>query len=276
MSYILDALRKAERDRPRAVIGTPAPPPAAPAPWLFRHWPWLVATVIAVNAGVLIWITLPSLINRGDSPVDVREATPSRPAATDAAGERPVRAVAPPPPAAPMDPVPSAPRPPEPRLAQGAPAFPGPSRGAPAPAPRSMAAPAAPLAPPRPAPAPERSASLAPAIVQPSVPPGPAAVAPRTAAPPSAASPAPPPAARPSGPQGAPAGVETRVRQMKLQFLVYSDVPSERLVFIDNQKFIEGQTIASGIVLERIDPNGAVVTHEGRRFVLRADPRASR
>lgn len=62
---------------------------------------------------------------------------------------------------------------------------------------------------------------------------------------------------------------------MRVQFLVYSDVPSERLVFIDNRRFVEGQTIQPGVVLERIEPNGAIVSHQGSRVVLRADPRAS-
>jgi len=63
---------------------------------------------------------------------------------------------------------------------------------------------------------------------------------------------------------------------MKLQFLVYSDVPSERLVFIDNQKLVEGQVIAHGLVVERIGPDRAVLNHQGTRFVLRPDAPASR
>jgi hypothetical protein len=51
--------------------------------------------------------------------------------------------------------------------------------------------------------------------------------------------------------------------------LVYSDVAAERLVFINGRKYVEGQAIEGGIVLERITPEGAVLRHEGRRVVLR-------
>src|SRR5262247_4226463 len=61
MSYILDALKKADRNRnPVAVptLGTVhrAPEAARRRP---RHWPWIVAAVIVVNAGVWIWLLRP-------------------------------------------------------------------------------------------------------------------------------------------------------------------------------------------------------------------------
>jgi hypothetical protein len=56
---------------------------------------------------------------------------------------------------------------------------------------------------------------------------------------------------------------------MKLQMVVYSDVPAERLVFINNQKYIEGSSIDGNLVVETITPEGAVLNFEGQRFPLR-------
>jgi len=57
--------------------------------------------------------------------------------------------------------------------------------------------------------------------------------------------------------------------KLKLQMVVYSDVPSERLVFINNQKYVEGSTVDGLLRVESIAPDSAVLTHEGRRFVIR-------
>jgi hypothetical protein len=59
------------------------------------------------------------------------------------------------------------------------------------------------------------------------------------------------------------------VEKMKLQMVVYSDVPSERLVFIDNRKYVEGQLIDGKVVVETIQAETAVLSYQGRRFVLR-------
>jgi hypothetical protein len=58
--------------------------------------------------------------------------------------------------------------------------------------------------------------------------------------------------------------------------LVFSAVPSERLVFINNQKYVEGQRIDDSTVVESITPDGAVLSYQGRRFVLRSDQNSSR
>lgn len=57
--------------------------------------------------------------------------------------------------------------------------------------------------------------------------------------------------------------------KLKLQMVVYSDVPSERLVFINNQKYVEGSTIEAGLRIETINPEGAVLSYQGQRFTIR-------
>ena len=69
--------------------------------------------------------------------------------------------------------------------------------------------------------------------------------------------------------QDAPAAVRELVSKLKLQMVVYSDVPAERLVFINNQKYLEGSTLDGGLRLESIAPDSAVVTYQGQRYVLR-------
>lgn len=61
------------------------------------------------------------------------------------------------------------------------------------------------------------------------------------------------------------------VAKLRLQFLVYSDVPGERLVFINNRKYLEGQVVDGEVAVERITPEGAVLNYQGQRFVLRAE-----
>jgi hypothetical protein len=42
------------------------------------------------------------------------------------------------------------------------------------------------------------------------------------------------------------------------------------MVFIDNRKYIEGQSIDGRVVVESIVPDGAIVLYQGQRFKLRA------
>jgi hypothetical protein len=58
--------------------------------------------------------------------------------------------------------------------------------------------------------------------------------------------------------------------KITLQVIVYSDVPSQRMVFIEGRRYAEGDAIDSETVLERIDADGAVVKRRGVRFVIAA------
>jgi type II secretory pathway component PulC len=57
--------------------------------------------------------------------------------------------------------------------------------------------------------------------------------------------------------------------KLTLQFLVYSDTPQERLVFINNQKYVEGQSIEGKVMVEAIQPDGVTLSYQGKRFRLR-------
>jgi general secretion pathway protein B len=57
--------------------------------------------------------------------------------------------------------------------------------------------------------------------------------------------------------------------RLTLDVLVYSDVPAERFVFINGRKYVEGQVVEDGGVVEQITPEGAILRREGKQIVLR-------
>ncbi len=144
--------------------------------------------------------------------------------------------------------------------------------------------PSAALAPTAPKPEPEK-----PRPADPPAPSGPPAALEKPAVsapqgPPVAAAPdkpsAPPVAASPTKPaerdggslpmlHSLPPADQQVIPKMNLQFLVYSDVPAERLVFINNQKYLEGQSIEGKVMVEGITPDGAILSYQGKRFILR-------
>ena len=77
----------------------------------------------------------------------------------------------------------------------------------------------------------------------------------------------PPPteAAEPSAPVAAPTVTS-------LQVIVYSEIPAQRMVFIDGRRYREGDAFDSETVLERIAADGIVMKRRGQRFVI-SDPR---
>jgi general secretion pathway protein B len=61
----------------------------------------------------------------------------------------------------------------------------------------------------------------------------------------------------------------TPLPRLALDVLVYSEIPAERLVFINGRKYVEGQTVDGETVVEQITPDGVVLDHQGRRIMLR-------
>lgn len=60
----------------------------------------------------------------------------------------------------------------------------------------------------------------------------------------------------------------TVLPEMHLDIHVYSAKPAERFVFVNMRKYTEGETLKEGPALERIRPDGAVLNHQGLRFLL--------
>lgn len=60
----------------------------------------------------------------------------------------------------------------------------------------------------------------------------------------------------------------TAIEKLKLEVLLYGDTPADRMVFINGRKYVEGQGLDAGVAIERITADGAVLAHEGQRFLL--------
>lgn len=112
-----------------------------------------------------------------------------------------------------------------------------------------------------PAPAPAAAGRPAPADV--------VSAAPPASAPPSDAA-APTPQAVPASlPRAADLIAEgVALPALKLELHVYSDVPSERFVFINGTRYQEGQAVDDGPVVKSITPDGAVLAEQGSEFFL--------
>ena len=67
----------------------------------------------------------------------------------------------------------------------------------------------------------------------------------------------------------APAGGGDVLSKLKLTVHVYAESPADRLVFIDGRKYVPGDRIDGKALLEDITQDGAVVSFEGRRALLR-------
>jgi hypothetical protein len=246
MSYILDALKKAAEQRGESVPGFRRLATTLPAPQdrrrAWTHGGIVVACVIA--AGATAFVALRS------APVGPVVVATTAPEVTHVPAEAPrTPAVAPPAPrvAAPL--APRAVAPPTPRVVVAPPA------------PRVAAPPAPPVeAPPAPR-------VVAPLLSIPPVAEPPRAVPARrppsvVVAPPSVATPAPMPSAPPLP-------ATTGEAKLKLEVLVYSDVASERMVFINGRKYVQGDTVAERARIEEIQADGVVLSEQGHRFTLR-------
>jgi general secretion pathway protein B len=58
------------------------------------------------------------------------------------------------------------------------------------------------------------------------------------------------------------------VPRLRLELHAYSARPSDRFVFINGTKYLEGATLAEGPRIVSIAPNGAVLQYLGHRFLL--------
>jgi general secretion pathway protein B len=242
MSYILDALRKADAERERGSVPglhtQPVPAASAESPAMRRGVPvsWVAGGTAVLVAGALAW----AWGGRGsDAPHE-----PPRPVDTP-----PVAMAAPPVVAQPAPaPVAAVPEPAAPAPAAPAPVAPPPAPG-PAPvaaAPRAVTP--APVRAPTPAPARHAAAKPAPAT---------------TAAP--AASAASASEARVYSVNELPADIRRDWPPLSIGGSIYSDTPASRFLIINGQIYHEGDKIKNGLSLEQIKLKAAVLLYKGYR-----------
>lgn len=58
-------------------------------------------------------------------------------------------------------------------------------------------------------------------------------------------------------------------QRFKLEVLSYSDVPAQRLVFINGRRYREGETLDGGVKVEEIREDSVILSEAGQRFTLR-------
>jgi len=228
MSYILDALRKVERDRQRTRMPLLEELLDASATPRARHWPWLLVGALLVNAMVLAVLLVP----RGGlgkperlSPPDVTAAR--QPAVTTAALVQEERPGPPAPPAAPGTPAK------QPAEKEVVPAQ-GPVKGS------ATKTPARAGTPVRSMPAREEAPAAAPPGEE---------------------------ARRESAHPGRERLLKA-VAALKLTMLLHSEAAAERLALINGRKYLEGQKIDGTVLVEAITPKGVMLSYEGERYLL--------
>ena len=272
MSYILDALKKADAERERsAVPGLHAHPQDGLAETARGEsgvpWPVVAIGAIVVLGGALAWVLLS---DRG-----VR--TPPLVGAAPTVGDTAPAAALPETQAAARPTPPAAAPPPAPAVAS----VPAPS---PAPAPTAAPATAPPVTPPPAAAAPAAATPAAsapapaPALSRPARSPAAVTAAPRRAPAPVAAPvpPAPAPAALPAPAEPRvpwlnelPSATRSGLPPLSVSGAVFSPTPSARMLFLNGQVLREGQTTAEGVVVERIGPSSSELSAGGQRFQIR-------
>lgn len=240
MSYILDALRRADAERERGRVPglhTQLPPSRAAdgagrsgaprPPW--RRW-GVAAIGLMALVGAGVWWT------RGDAPAEGGVAPAPAPATPPVAAAPPTAA--------------AEPRPTEP----GAPRAAAPVQPILAPAPPPPATP----------PAPRPPANGTAAASSPN--PGPAA-APPVAAAPAAKATGPADDALPRVADLAPPA-RSALPTLQVSGATYASNPALRMLIVDGKVLQEGQDIAPGLKLETIGPRAAVINHQGQRLRL--------
>lgn len=241
MSFILDALKKSENERQRQIGPSLADIPVRHArsdrPW----WAVAVAALLVVNLGVLLVV----LMRNRDVPVTAPAppATTAQPAPPPRVNSTPVAAMSAPPRTNPA--VQS--------LADAAGAQGEMMLGEASYDPSIASASAVPEGPP---------------VVRPITPPTVTPLPDQTtfAARDRAGSARPDDEMLPT--HGSLVAGGTNLPDMRLDIHVYSPNPNERFVFVNMRKYVEGQSLAEGPVLERITADGAIMNQNGMRFLL--------
>ena len=276
MSFILEALKKVERER--AARETPTLHSLALEGKASRRsrWPWMIAGALVLNAavaGALLWryeiwdgglTTDDVAANAAPGSVEPLEPTGVALEMNTNAKEESVKAAAPPTAV-------------EPRLPQQKPAAAAPSaesslsvqRQAPrdTPAREQQRDLRAALKPPQPSPfkAPEVKLSEEQEIAKPPA----AAMLKQLERKPVLAPPPEDPRLEemPSYAE-MPADVQAAVPDLKVSLMAYAPNPAERLVYIKNHRYVEGDVIEGKLKVETITRRGVVLSYEGERFLL--------
>lgn len=250
MSFILEALKRVEREREAAGQPRLGAVQRLRAPRRFV-WPWVLCIALAVNAGVVwtLWHPVPPTADGVGPPM-----TPPSPAAVagDQVGPKTAEArhrIA----------TPEA-------LDQPYGDQPHSRRKSDPVRPRGETAPSPLGAPPRPRDEEPRTPSPEPTVAAEPSPSEPAAARGK----PQPADPAPPTAVRNVLPlwMQMPAEWRAAVPDLAINLMAYSQDPSERLVYIKGLRYTEGELVEGKLTIEKITREGVILSYQGRRCLL--------
>ena len=234
MSYILDALRRAdaerERDPARGIHAQPAAGLPARRTRAAPHWIWSLAGAVLVAVAAAAWWT-------------TQRQAPAAPAVAVVIAS--AQSAAPVLPAPVVLPAAASVVPPPPPAIEKAPAKPV-----------LVTAAVAPKAPPMALPAP---AATAPAAAAPAAPVAAAATAPVPPA-------APPGADRIHAIGELPADVQRELPKLAISGGVHSENAAQRLLIVGGQVLNEGAEVAPGVLLEQVRARSAVLKFRGFRY----------
>jgi general secretion pathway protein B len=244
MSYILDALRKAEHERHLGQPPNPATSPTPAQPAGKQLWLWLGAGLgLGFNAALLAYFLIRPQPTTGPAATAPAASAHARPESTAPTVPLPARPES----TAPIIPVPARPE----SIAPAAMAEP----------PAALSAAAAP---------PRKNPAGKPAPTEPSRPPV-------AAGPSRRQEPSKKPGAGPSvtiGPEPPPlldtlpANARRSLPSLNLDIHVYSADAGKRFVVVNGQRYREGDPIGENAVLETVTANGAILRQGGQRFRL--------
>lgn len=247
MSYILDALRRAdaerERDPARGIHAQPAAVLPSRGGRAIPRWAWSAGAGVLAIAAAAAWWTAQRPAPRMPAVVGLVTAQPAAP--VPAAVQPPAVAVVQPT----VVPVASAVSPPAPA--------PLPPVEKPIARPVTVAA-----VPAKAVPAAVAPAAVATPAVAATVP----ATAPAVAAPATAATPAAPAADRILAFGELPADVQRELPKLAISGGVHSENASQRLLIVGGQVITEGAEVAPGVTLEQIRARAAVLRYRGYKY----------
>lgn len=75
--------------------------------------------------------------------------------------------------------------------------------------------------------------------------------------------------APPTAPRSAPPAPQTPFAALKLEMVVNADDPAERAVYISGRRYVTGQSLERGAMIESIAPDAVVLRWAGQRYLLR-------
>ena len=73
----------------------------------------------------------------------------------------------------------------------------------------------------------------------------------------------------PTAPRSAPPAPETPFAALKLEMVVNADDPAERAAYISGRRYVTGQSLERGAMIESIAPDAVVLRWAGQRYLLR-------